>query len=567
MNPSPDIDWLSKRWQLPEEAIPAVAALLEAEASGSTACLLASVPSSWGVAASPPDKSSTTPHTPLVLIQDGSDTYLQSRALYRLEQGIAASLLRQASLSLTPPPNSGEAIARLFPADDENQRPRQACQTALQHSLALITGGPGSGKTYTLARILALMIGHVGVPAKDIQLAAPTGKAADRMSQAVRESVASMDQEAIREGHRNELQEVAERCSTLHSLLGYDWVSGGCRYNRENQLPHKVLIVDECSMVDVRLWMALLNAVPNDCRLILLGDPQQLESVGQGNILAALEACARKGLKPLSTCFVELTGSRRFGPDSGISRLANALRSSDEETAVQLLQESHLAATGEERDLTWLGPLDGALQREQLPQRIQHLIREVAQADTPEKALRSFRQFGVLTAQRRYSTGSLRIASDLQSELERTDETRNQPIIINRNDYETHLHNGEIGVIHLDSNGKPMAYFQKGQESEQLHSFSPSLLPDYSPAWAITIHRSQGSEYDHVVVVLPHLDSPLATRSLIYTAITRARKSVTLFGDLQAVRQAIATPSRRTSLLGLALSRVASRTTNPAGAE
>jgi len=210
----------------------------------------------------------------------------------------------------------------------------KAVDVALQKKLALITGGPGTGKTHTLVRLLTMLI-EQGIGASRIRMAAPTGKASDRMKKAVGESLGNLPSDF--QQHIDALRSVANRSSTLHSLLGYNPSTGLCKFNESNPLPCDVLIIDECSMVDVLLWRALLRATPADARLILVGDPNQLESVGRGNVLAELVRVARNEDSPLHGAWVHLTEARRFKDRPGILALATALENLDAERAVKLL--------------------------------------------------------------------------------------------------------------------------------------------------------------------------------------------------------------------------------------
>ena len=540
MTIDPSIEWLQRKWALPDEAVSSVGALIEEEVSGSTACVIKEKVTSWGKAAGKSDDS-----TPLVIIEHGGEEYLQSRHLFRAENDVAARILKMAKNETAWADAAGNLL-KLFPDAATDDRQVEAARVSMSRLLAMITGGPGTGKTYTLARILALLVAS-GIPATRIRLAAPTGKASERMKTAVRDSLAGLSEEFSQ--HRAPLALIAESSSTLHKLLGYNPVKGRSRFDARQQLPCDVLIVDECSMVDVLLWRAVLQSFPENARLILLGDPNQLESVGQGNVFAELARAAEvKGLDLCQT-HVHLTESRRFKDRPAIMAFAQALEKSDEVAAVNLLR----SATGQNTSmgLTWVENSGAKLPCTDFPKPILDALKRVAHAETPLGSLKALAKICILTAQREFFVGSRKTSEAIEQHFSQMAGVRNHPIIINRNDPETGLRNGTLGVIHTFADGKRKACFEIGEG--KLKEVAEAQLPDFSPAWAITIHRSQGSEYDDVLVILPHEKSPMTTRELLYTAITRARRNVYVLGDIESVRTAAKTSSNRVTLLAAAL--------------
>jgi len=530
----PDIEWLQRKWKLPDEAVASVLGLLREETNGSTARVLTEKVTDWG-------KAVGEDHSPLVVIEHGGKRYLQSRRLYRAEQDIPGRILEMAGKEF---PWADPDPAKLFPEAGNLQA--EAARVAMSRQLAVITGGPGTGKTHTLARILALLVAS-GIPANRIRLAAPTGKASDRMRKAVGDSLSGLPEEA--QQHLDSLVSIADLSSTLHRLLGYNPEKGRSRFDSRHRLPCSVLIVDECSMIDVLLWRAVLEALPDDARLVLLGDPNQLESVGQGNVFAELaRAAGVKGSK-LGPAHVHLTEARRFKDRPDIMAFARALEQSDPDAAVELLEGTR-SRTGS-RGLEWLEHSAGTLSCADFPKPILAALEKVARADTPREALDALGKICILTAQREFFVGSRAMSEAIDQYFSRQKGVRNRPVIINRNDPETGLRNGTPGVIHTTSEGKRKAWFPTGDG--RIEEVAVAKLPDFSPAWAITIHRSQGSEYDDVLVILPRAESPMATRELLYTAITRAKKNVCVAGDLGSVRKAAATSSQRVTLISTAL--------------
>ena len=534
MTNSPDIEWLQRKWELPDAAADAVLALLKEESRGSTACLIPEKVSEWGKAAGAVNETS-----PLVVIDHMGKRYLQSRRLCRAEREIAARLLEMADKEVSLPfaPDN-----HLFPGAEKNDLQSEAARVAMSRQLAMITGGPGTGKTYTLARILALLVAS-GIPANMIRLAAPTGKASDRMKKAVSDSLSGLPAEF--QPHLDSLVRIAESSSTLHKLLGYNPQKGCSRFDAAQPLPCSVLIVDECSMVDVLLWRAVLQALPADSRLVLLGDPNQLESVGQGNVFAEMTRCAGVAGSKLGPTHVHLTEARRFKERPDILAFARALEQSDADAAVKILENVEGASAP--RGIGWLKSPGATLPCADFPKPVLDALEKVARAGAPQHALDALGKICILTAQRDFFVGSQAMSAAIEQHFFQQKGARNRPVIINHNDSETGLRNGTVGVIHTDPDGKRKAWFHAGDG--KLKEVAVAKLPDFSPAWAITIHRSQGSEYDDVLIVLPREESPMTTRELLYTAITRAKHNVYVAGELGSVRKAATTSSDRCTML------------------
>lgn len=542
MKTRPEIQWLVDNWELPREAVPIVGNLLEAEAKGSTA-LAMDEPAAFGGAASAADEPA---RTPLVVVRQGERHHLQSRRLFEAEQTIARKLVSLASAAEEDADE--KSLQRLFSDSEPDDRQKLAARSALRRRLTVITGGPGTGKTYTLARILALLAAR-GIDPSDIALSAPTGKAADRMRESVTSSLGSMP-----EGFpvaRESLAQVAATSRTLHSLLGHRPAQGTCEFNRANRLPCRVLVVDECSMIDVFLWRAMLDALPDDARLVLVGDPDQLESVGTGDVFAEIVRLAGAPRGPLAGTAVRLTEARRFKDCPDIAALAAAIRDNDAGAAAALLQECE--GPEARRGVAWLDTGNGEVDVRRFPGQVKEALVAVAGAASPGEALDRLQRICVLTAQRRFFVGARATGEKIERWLRGRGEVLNHAVIIDVNDRATGLRNGTVGVIRRAQDGSRR--FHSRSASGEIKSYALAQLPGHSPAWAITIHRSQGSEYDDVLVVLPREESPLATRELLYTAITRAKRRVTVVGPIDAVRTAVGTKAKRVTLLESAFDR------------
>ncbi len=423
--------------------------------------------------------------------------------------------------------------------------------------LDVIAGGPGTGKTTRVARMVIEQIEHAGgrdEPAPLIALAAPTGKAAGRLQEAVHEEAAMLELgDALRE------RVMGLRASTLHRLLG--WRPGShsrFAHDRANRLPHDVVIVDETSMVSLSLMARLAEAVRPDARLVLVGDPGQLASIEAGVVLADIVAAGRG--------VVVLEHVHRFG--GGIARLAGAVRLGDADEAVAALRAAPDEITWLETDLE-----DGASIEREL-----RLVREravaagsavfaaardgTARAGAAHDALAALGTFRLLCAHRRGPYGvsdwTSRVQAWLGAELPDLDaEQRDyvgRPLLITENDYELGLYNGDTGVIVAGAGEHPTAVFERG--GELLH-FSPLRLGAVETVYAMTIHKSQGSQFDTAAVLLPAAGSRILTRELLYTALTRARRELILVGTEDAVRSAVERPVARASGLAARLSATA----------
>jgi exodeoxyribonuclease V alpha subunit len=491
------------------------------------------------------------------------------------------------------------AVRRLFPESGDD-RQRLAAATAVLSRITVLTGGPGTGKTTTVARILAVLqdvldgvLPGTGAAARAagggdaagsgrarIALAAPTGKAAARLQEAVREEVARLEpQDRARVGQ--------PEATTVHRLLG--WRPGSStrfRHDADHHLPHDVVVVDETSMVSLPLMARLLEALRPDARLVLVGDPDQLASVEAGAVLGDLVArppvgdalpAALASVVPedvpgdtqadaedrrrLHNAVVRLTTVHRQRPGSAILPLAAAIRTGDAGRAVDILRaggaDVELVETADER----------ATDEELAALRADAVVAGtalVAAARDGDAAasLRALEQHRVLLAHRRGPAGVTRWARLVEEWVTEavgpdsaggrlTDEAgaagpwyAGRPLLVTANDRDTGLYNGDTGVIVADGRGGVVAAFGRPESPVLVR---PHRLPDVETVHAMTVHRGQGSQFARVTLVLPQATSPLLTRELLYTAVTRAREHVRVIGTAAAVRAAVERPVRRAS--------------------
>ncbi|MCD8483234.1 MAG: AAA family ATPase [Verrucomicrobia bacterium] len=426
----PEIEWLQRRWGTSRQATWIVAQLLEAEARGSTATQHNFNFSQWGNELTQCDPLTITTdevaaiRSPLVALKGSKLDYLQSTRLFQIEHAIRKRLaLAARQPDNSPIPQTEAILPVLFPDCAPDNRQLQAVRLALKRNFCWITGGPGTGKTYTLARILTTLL-EAGIPANNVYLGAPTGKAAQRMRAAIAESLQSLPEEFKQ--HKEALLHSANSCNTLHSLLRYN--PGTRRCARLSFPEGSVVVVDECSMIDIFMWHALLKAVPPTARLILMGDPQQLESVGKGNVFAELFKMAAD--PPCDQLHVHLNQSRRFANRPGIKRLAASLEADNADEAMDVL-----LANRQKQDssgLSWIESERGWIPVNRFPGQLLQSLRAVAEAATPELALQNLDKVCILTANRCAIAGAESVSRHIDEYLRSCSQLINSPIIINR---------------------------------------------------------------------------------------------------------------------------------------
>ncbi|MGA1670925.1 MAG: exodeoxyribonuclease V subunit alpha [Ilumatobacteraceae bacterium] len=463
-----------------------------------------------------------SPLTPDVLRVEHGLIYL--RRFHDLEISVADRLVALAS----HPTSAPEAIDDLSERMHLDDGQRQAVRTCLASRLGVLVGGPGTGKTRTVATILAALLRDDGATPR-IALAAPTGKAAARMGESIANAAALL--ETSDPDLADSMRQI--RPSTVHRLLGVRRGSAAFRHNASDPLHHDVVIIDEASMMSLPLSASLLEALSASTRLILVGDPDQLASVEAGSVLADLVAA--RG--PISSCVAELTANHRFGAGSAIGELAAAVRRGDVEGTRRALD------TGGGASLHSSGSTARSI-----VEPVALAMRQAALAGDQTLAAEQLDSVRVLCAHRRGPAGVARWNSLVESwlgDVRPFSDYAGRPVMVTVNDAPRRLFNGDIGVVvEQPETGALEVVIPDG---ESIRHVPRVHLGRVETVHALTIHKSQGSEFDRVVVVLPSADSLLATRELLYTAITRARSSVTLIGSLDAVLAAVSRPTRRAS--------------------
>ena len=483
---------------------------------------------------------------PLRLV--GSSLYLDR--YWREERRLAADLR---ALRDRPPADVGAAVladglARLF-GDEADSRQRLAAEAAVRRRFAVVAGGPGTGKTTTVARIVALLYEQAaaaGAPEPLVALAAPTGKAAARLIESVHEEAASLP---VSDGVRARL--LALDASTLHRLLG--WRPGThsrFRHDRANRLPHDVVIVDETSMVSLSLMARLVEAVRPEARLVLVGDPGQLTSIEAGAVLGDIVGPAAEATS-IEDGIVVLHRVHRYG--RGIDRVADAIRRGDADAVLGALSEVTWIRSDAAESDDALAPIHDAAVTSA------RAVMDAASAGAGAEAIAALGAFRLLCAHRRGDHGvtawTSRIEAWLAQEVDgfgaEGDWYVGRPLLVTQNDYGLRLYNGDTGVVIASAPGRVTAAFERHGDVVE---FSPTRLAAVETVYAMTVHKSQGSQFDTAAVLLPDPSSPILTRELLYTAVTRARRELIVVGTEESIRAAVSRPVARASGLRWRLS-------------
>lgn len=507
--------------------------------------------------ATPERDAPADPTRPLVLERG----LLYLRRYREYERRLAHGLRRIAAHSTADAAPPEALFAALFPAavgDDGGQA--RAAELALQKSLLLITGGPGTGKTTTIARLLLLLLAQAhdgGRAPPRIALAAPTGRAAERMAESLRHALAHLPASAAVDDTLRAA--LPQQASTLHRLLGSIPGSARFRHDADNPLPFDVVVVDEASMVDLPLMCKLVEAIADGTRLILLGDADQLPSVEAGDVLAAIvEATgtdapvadalatnppmASSLASPLHGHRVHLRRGFRQSDALQLTALADAARDGDADATMALLREGALKGVHYHADLP--DPLTPATRETLLAP-----WRALASAIDPAGALAIAGRARVLTALREGAQGAVQLNARIEEALagpHRSAYFHGRLLLITENSYRHGLFNGDIGVCLRDpDSGACVAWFAGGGDG--LRAFHPAALPAHGGAFAMTVHKAQGSEYDTVWLQLPRQDARTLSRELVYTALTRARSALHVCASEAVLRAALARHAARIS--------------------
>ncbi|MGW8194995.1 MAG: exodeoxyribonuclease V subunit alpha [Desulforhopalus sp.] len=461
------------------------------------------------------------------LVSDGADTplVLRNHRLYlqryfHYERRLAKQISRLATQNIATEQTLSLTENGGSPAGSEIDWQQEAARLALQKPLTIICGGPGTGKTTTVVRILVLLLQHVS-PGYGIALAAPTGKAAMRLSESIGRSL------GIMELPPDILSAIPRQAMTLHRLLGVRRNSPQFHHNGCNPMAWDIVVVDEASMVDLAMMSKLVDALKTGARLLLLGDKDQLASVESGAVLSDF-------IRALPGNTVELVKTYRF--DSNIKSLAESINRGDIDAAWALLLDDRVpnVSTLETDFIAFIA--------DRYRSYMSRVHRDGLMA--PGEIFAVFNSFQVLCAVNYGNRGAMAINRLVELDLARQgfgcspgSWYDGRPVLITRNDYSLNLYNGDIGICLADENRQMRVWFER--PDGRLRGYAPYRLPSCETVFAMTIHKSQGSEFDEVLVVLPEEENRVLSRELVYTAVTRAKKSVMLVADNEVFAMAL----------------------------
>lgn len=465
------------------------------------------------------------------------------------------------------------SLEKLFPDNKEEGVNLQkiAALTSVFKRFCVISGGPGTGKTTTIGKILALLAEVEPGRKLKIYLSAPTGKAAAKLSESIRSTRVSINcSETVK-------SMMPENAYTIHRMLKTIPGSPDFYHNAGNQLPADVVVVDEASMVDLALLAKLVEAVPARARLILVGDKDQLASVEAGSVMGDicnrgdLAGCSGKSYqvanggtgitaghklsdKPvLRDSIIVLQKNYRFPESGGIGSLSRAVNSGEADTFFDILRKNA------DEKIIWEEIKTRNELNCSLEKKIVEGYRNYLDIDDPAAALDSFGRFKILCAVNKgpFGVDAVNILSETVLAKKRLIDPsvrwyRGRPVLIRGNNYGLGLFNGDIGIITGGKDEEDLyAYFR--EESGSVRKLAPGVLPDHDTAYAMTVHKSQGSEFENIVLVLPEKDYPVMTRELIYTGLTRTTGKIAILGTENVLRNAISRKTERASGLRDAL--------------
>lgn len=467
--------------------------------------------------------------TPLVL--EGENLYLHR--FWKYENELVEWLKNKSHEMLSIPDNAKAHINLLFPAV-KNETNWQKTAVLLSHlkKLLIITGGPGTGKTFTIQKILESHLQYN--ESIKVALCAPTGKAAQRLNESLNSEF---------------LKTPIEPAKTIHSLLGAKGITGKYDYGSDNKLNFDLIIVDEASMLDLNLWISLIRSVPDYATLILLGDKNQLASVEAGSILGDICSSSSNifsdqlsetlGLEKstsikstINDSIIELTKSYRFDEKSGINKLSEAIINDDSDLVISIFEDDNFP------DVKFVEPSN-----ESMDKLIQfYVIDPFLRMNEKNFSHEGFKRYQILCALRKGPYGVEHINKRSEDTLKKKLKVSllkewypGRSIILSRNDYSLQLRNGENGFAVQNNFNSGFEIQFEGKD----YPINSSRIADYESGNSLTVHKSQGSEFDHVALVLPNSENLLLTRELLYTSVTRARKTILVIGNENIIRSAI----------------------------
>ena len=422
-------------------------------------------------------------------------------------------------------------------SDEKDEDQKHSAVLSIDKKLSFITGGPGTGKTTTVVKIIALHL--IENQNLRISMAAPTGKAALRLQQSINNAKLYLKKSGTISDEI--INKIPSHVETLHRLLGFT----GRKYllNKENPLLSELVIIDEASMVDINMFYRLLQAMREDSGLIILGDHFQLASVEAGSILGDIctsNAADQKKVSALKDNISELKINRRFAGESGIAVLSDVLKNETGENRIR--RTLSLLKTNFVGDLNYY---QSAGFNEKFNLIIKEYFSTVAGAKNPEEALSLLSKFRILTPHRKGLKGVEMINQYITDYLYRNkilfksgSYFHGMPVMVLKNDYSLNLFNGDTGIL-WDAGEGLRAYFDSPESDGSLRSIMPEMISSFEACFAMTVHKSQGSEFDTVLLIMPDASSPVLTVELFYTALTRSKTRFMVSGHDDIITETV----------------------------
>ncbi|WDN90296.1 exodeoxyribonuclease V alpha subunit [Desulfosarcina sp. BuS5] len=450
-----------------------------------------------------------------------------------------------------------KTLAWLFPGQEQaGDRQRAALINVVFNNFTVITGGPGTGKTTVITKIIAILLALAKGGRFKILMAAPTGKAAARLSESI---TAFKEQIDYPDSIRHIRDAIPTETFTIHRMLGTIPNSPYFRHNSDNPLLADLVIIDEASMVDLALMSKLVQAVPDKARLVLVGDKDQLASVESGSVLGDISSHGDTGASPIRNAIIDLKKNYRFSENSGIGKLSRCVKNGDAAGALAALKKGEGVIWKKINQAPAQGPYDILELHDNLKESVVKGFSGFLETDDPDEAIAKLKAFKILSPVKQGPFGVFflnRIAEQIlfdEGLIKPNNRSSDpwypgRPVLITRNDYNLQLFNGDIGIImpaYGSKTDRLYAFFS--DHSGGARRFLPWILPEHETVFAMTVHKSQGSEFDDVLMILPEKDTPVLTRELIYTGITRARQSLTILGTEAVLKAAISRRIERAS--------------------
>lgn len=498
---------------------------------------------------------SKLPVAPLILF---NGTLLYYHRYFYYEASIAHKLDSLSNLSVD---NIMQIIVLdlLFPEEadvEETNLQKVAASIALEKNLLILSGGPGTGKTTTVVKILALLnLDDRFLNAEDVLLIAPTGKAANRLNESIQSGKQWLAEHLPKDIVISLLEALPKESSTIHRAIGLGGSLKAAKYNQSNPLPHSVIVIDEASMIDLTLMHQLFLAIDEETTVIILGDQNQLSSIQVGTVMADLIEIANTTDSSLSDCHVHLVKTYR---NSGTIKAAcDAIAKGDTETLIQNLNASNIETNAEIEINTSLKPLPSDLVAALTPIVQSHWIPILndKNASYLEK-IQALEKFKILCPTRsgRYGLDTVnKVVEHIfqQAGIKQAHQYYiGKTVMITRNNHDLGIYNGDIGILVPIDNDPASEHYGIFFDKEHIpEPLSVALFPDLETAWALTIHKTQGSEYENTLIILSDQESAEKTlsRELIYTAISRAKSHATVWADVTTLELACQNTIQRAS--------------------